>query len=223
MRRLRCTLETGNWEDFNPPTPKNAASHRLIALKTRQSVFISGYGPAQYTPQWLDDTLQWAQQLGSEVILAGDLNWKPAYDALVPHSADTDATEVKFPVWSTTNMRPDTPTTTKATWPTRCLRWSKDKTKPVHVSSLHIPGIPYHALTTFECDQIKMPTRQLLRLRHTASYKLWKADAFTSPGDFQSLQSQVDEKIGKIDPTEAPSLQWTKMAYPCRSRPHLCH
>ncbi|MDB4405310.1 hypothetical protein N9199_01980 [bacterium] len=134
------------------------------------------------------------------------MNREPAYDAPVPPIADPKPANISC--WTTTTMRSDTPTTTNSTWPSRCLRWSKDDTKPTHQGSHHLPGIPCHALAIFACLQIQAPHRQLQRLRHTASYKIWKADPSTTPGDPTALETQLDEKLQRMDPTQKPTDQW---------------
>lgn len=130
--------------------------HRSIAAKFANVCFFSIYGHAQkYDAKWCDDFVDWQRVVAAGVpsVMIGDWNWKPQY---MRHFNDS------------ANLAEANKATTSAdSKPTRCVVEFGSATE---LSASPVEGIKQHYLVAYSVD-LKVPTRQLTRLRKTALYE----------------------------------------------------
>lgn len=140
-------------------------------------------------------SLDWCRDLGGEVVLMGDLNWKPGYRHLL------------YAGWLASSVA--MPTTTLGTSPSRCLHWTSQDIDAPALEEVHfVQGIPLHGLAIFSCEVVE-PTRQLTRLRHTACFEAVDTNPVTQEG-IADIHSIVDQSCPRSD-VEAPLTErWVR-------------
>ena len=170
---------------------------RLVGIKCEVGTFASAYGPAaRPSPDWFDGAVEACQnhaQGGSSEAWAciGDLNWRYAYEAIIPESPQL--------------MAMSYPTTTKSTYPSRAVSSGMSLRQ---LATIFLEGIPHHGLFIVEADQL-VQQGQALRLRRTATYEVDLKKKIEAEA-LASIRAAVDSKYPLLEVSVPLAQKWRR-------------